>query len=73
MATSSPETSKSQMRYCTFCKEEFISYRAIGPAECPRCGRPTKALPQRRHTRLVAVAILAAIVIIALLAYALLR
>jgi len=73
MATPAPETSKAQMRYCVFCKEDFISYKTTDPAECPRCGRPTQARPQRRYTRLVAVAVLAGIIILALLAYALSR
>jgi DNA-directed RNA polymerase subunit RPC12/RpoP len=61
------------MFYCAFCKEEFISYKATAPAECPRCGRPAKGRPHGRYTGLVAIIILAGIVIVALLAYAVLR
>jgi uncharacterized paraquat-inducible protein A len=73
MATPAPETPKAQMLYCVFCKEDFISYKMTDPAECPRCGRPAQARPQRRYTRLAAVAVVAAVIIVALLAYALSR
>jgi len=54
---------KPQTLYCRFCREEFITYRGVGLPECPRCGRPARALTHRRLLRVVALAVLAAMII----------
>ncbi len=74
MASSAPTPPTAQMLYCRNCKNEFISYKVAGAAECPRCGSPvTPAASRHRHSRLIALAVIAAVVVAAILAYAILR
>jgi Zn finger protein HypA/HybF involved in hydrogenase expression len=66
--------SKPQTLYCSFCKDEFLTYKAAGAPECPRCGRPVRsAVPGRRLLRFIAVAILMALAVAAVLAFSLAR
>ena len=73
MASSPPNPPNAQTLYCRSCKNEFISYKVAGLAECPRCGRPVQPPPRHRYSRLVAAAILAGVAVAAIIAYAILR
>ncbi len=74
MASSAPTPPTAQMLYCRKCKNEFISYKVAGAAECPRCGTPVaQAASRHRYSRLIAAAVIAAIAVAGILAYAILR
>lgn len=67
-----PEEMKPQMLHCPACKEDFITYKLPGQAACPRCGQPVAVREHRHATGLVVVAVLFAIVV-AVVAYLVLR
>jgi uncharacterized paraquat-inducible protein A len=68
MPTSRRPAAEQHQLFCNHCKKEFVAYKDALTPQCPRCGRTTRVPLERHWLRLVAVAIILAVLVIIVLA-----